>query len=559
MMVPAFLRGLADAASQLRSVVEPSRRRRHQALAADFSAVAPAWRQIAEGLPNSGAAGEAWILSSISGPWAYKLELVLAMAFRADGYTPRVVAFDHDPWRRQYHSLAGIDRTDDFRLFLRCDDVPADVVDAFRRQPTASTLLALQDRRVDVGRIALSNYLYRHKFSRLDLTQPETRAEMETELVRVQRNVRAAERLLAVRRPKIAVIIEKGLSPSAELFGAAVAAGVPVFQITNAQHADDFMLKRFAYDDRHRHPFSLADDTWQSVLRMPWSAEREKEILDEFERDYREGRWFNRKFLHTGKSIKSAADVRRQLDLDPSKKTVVVFSHVLWDATFFYGKGLFEDYESWLVETVKAAVNNPRVNWVIKLHPDLVWKLKYEKARGKLRDLLVIEAASGALPPHVKLVLPETDIDTYSFFEITDVCVTVRGTIGIEMACRGVPVLTGGTGRYSGLGFTVDSDSPQAYLDRLANIEALAPMSLEERERARRYAYAVFRLRPWQMRSFEMLRRPLGETGHPLDMDVRPAPSMSSATNFFDAADIRELRLWVSGGRVDHLKALPNP
>jgi len=135
----------------------------------------------------------------------------------------------------------------------------------------------------------------------------------------------------------------------------------------------------------------------------------------------------------------------------------------------------------------------------------------------------------------------------------------VRGTIGIEMACRGVPVLTGGTGRYSGLGFTVDSDSPQAYLDRLANIEALAPMSLEERERARRYAYAVFRLRPWQMRSFEMLRRPLGETGHPLDMDVRPAPSMSSATNFFDAADIRELRLWVSGGRVDHLKALPNP
>ena len=42
------------------------------------------------------------------------------------------------------------------------------------------------------------------------------------------------------------------------------------------------------------------------------------------------------------------------------------------------------------------------------------------------------------------------------FFQNIDFALTVRGTVGCELACYGVPVITAGTGRYSHQGFTVD-------------------------------------------------------------------------------------------------------
>ena len=109
---------------------------------------------------------------------------------------------------------------------------------------------------------------------------------------------------------------------------------------------------------------------------MDWSSNQDRELMRDLAESYKSGTWFNRKFLHDGKRIKTASEVRDQLGLDPSKKTAVIFSHVLWDATFFYGEGLFDDYETCLLQTVRAACGNKRLNWVIKLHPDLVWKLK---------------------------------------------------------------------------------------------------------------------------------------------------------------------------------------
>ncbi|MGH7478313.1 MAG: hypothetical protein ACREJ8_01835, partial [Candidatus Methylomirabilales bacterium] len=251
--------------------------------------------------------------------------------------------------------------------------------------------------------------------------------------------------------------------------------------------------------------------------------------------------------------IKSAEEVRKQLGLDPVKKTAVIFSHVLWDATFFYGRGLFDDYETWLLETVNVACANPRVNWVIKLHPDLVWKLKYEGYTGELRDIIAVRSAVGRLPDHVKLVPPDTDINTFSFFEITDCCVTVRGTIGIEMACYGVPVITAGTGRYAGMGFTIDSSSAQQYRERLARIEESPPMSREQRELARRFAYALFKLRPWSMRSFEWIKMPMEKTTHPLGDDL--VPHVEDYSQFAQAEDMRRFADWVASDETDYLES----
>lgn len=508
-------------------------------------------RDAPQGDPNR----KAWLISSMHTPWGLKLEGVISLAVRLAGYRPVAVYPQQDAWTTRYHSLFKIEDSLNLGLFREAKNgQPGRLVSDFiESKPTVSDLLSFQFHNVDIGRITLSNVLNRRKFARFDIGNPETLQEIGVGLDHSCANVLAAEKMFDASPPSMGILLEKGLSPVAEIFGVCIARGVPVIQYVGSQNTNDYVLKRFTYTNRHQHPFSLDTSTWARVAKSTWSCEKEAELMREFEAAYVDGRWFNRKFLHQDKEIKGPEEVRRQLKLDPRRKTAVVFSHVLWDATFFYGEGLFENYEQWLLETVKAACRNPDLNWVIKLHPDLVWKLKYEGYTGELRDVLVIRSAVGDLPDYVKLVAPNTDINSYSFFKITDYCITVRGTIGIEMACHGVPVLTAGTGRYSGLGFTIDSNSRQEYLDRLAGLHKLPAPSAAETELARRFAYALFKERPWPMRSFEMVKKAIQDTGHPLDHNL--IPRVRTFNELESAEDMRALAQWIASGAVDYHRA----
>lgn len=486
---------------------------------------------------------------------SYKLEGILGLIWRLNGFYPRVLEFNYDFWMRKYFRQLGIQDFVDFQKQLVSipmnSSLPPDLVEFRNSNPTIRDLLDYRFRGVDIGRIALSNVLYRNKFSKFDITSATTLDEVCGNLLQVQRNVMAAEKVLDQVSPSQVLLNEKGTSPCAELVGVCFYRHIPVVQYVGSQNLNELVFKRFGLDNCHQHPFSLDQSTWEGVKKMPWSLELENDILNNLEEGYRLGTWFNRKFLLQGKKIKSADDVRSQLGLDPSKKTAVIFSHVLWDATFFYGKNLFEDYETWLMETVRAAALNPSVNWVIKLHPDLVWKMKYESYTGELRDVIAMRAAVGKLPEHIKLVMPDTDISTFTFFEITDYCLTVRGTIGIEMACHGIPVLTAGTGRYSHLGFTNDFDLPEDYFDCLLHIQDIPPMDAHQVELARRYAYALFKLRPWTMESFKITRMPQAHTGHPLDHNL--SVLLRKFSDFQAPSDVRRLSDWINSDYVDYI------
>lgn len=489
-----------------------------------------------------------------------KLEGIFGLIWQLKGFYPRVLELNYDYWMQKYFRSFGVLDFINFQKYLASippvSALPPDLIDFKNSRPTIGDLLEYRFHGVDIGRITLSNILYRNKFSKFDISSDSTLNQICDDLLLVQRNVIAAEKVLDQVRPTQVLLNEKGTSPNAELVGVCFNRDISVVQYVGSQNLNELVFKRFGPDNRHQHPFSLDKSTWDDVKKMPWNPELDNEILDSLEVGYRLGTWFNRKFLLQGKQIKNSNEVRQQLGLDSSKKTAVVFSHVLWDATFFYGKNLFEDYETWLMETIRAAVKNSSVNWVIKLHPDLVWKMKYENYSGELRDVIAMRAAVGNLPEHIKLVMPDTDISTFSFFEITDYCLTVRGTIGIEMACHGVPVLTAGTGRYSGLGFTYDFDLSEDYLGCLAHIQDLPSMRPDQIELARRYAYALFKLRPWVMESFKITRLPQMETGHPLDHNLS-----IMIKDFFDLEaipDVAKLLDWINSDCVDYIQSNPD-
>jgi hypothetical protein len=245
----------------------------------------------------------------------------------------------------------------------------------------------------------------------------------------------------------------------------------------------------------------------------------EDELEDDFARRYG-GSWTLASQFQPDTAPHSADEIVKDLSLDPERRTAVVFTHVLWDATLFFGVDLFANYADWLVRTVESAIQNPSINWIVKAHPANVFRGRHGDVSGGSREVSLLQDNFGQLPDHVRLLLPETRISTTSLYEFADYGLTVRGTAGIEMACFGKRVFTAGTGTYDGLGFTTDSSSAGEYLERLASIETYGPPEEEATLLARRYAHALFCLRPWTLQSFVPTFDFPEHGWHPLDRNL---------------------------------------
>jgi len=500
-----------------------------------------------------GSAGETALIVSLSDfVYQLKLEGVLGKALQLAGC--RVVALTHDwnVWGERYLRTFGVDEFvhPEGRLDP-ADEVEVEraVADAFSGDLGVQSLRRFLFHGAHVGEQTLSTISRLFERGRISLGDPLVRTALEKTLRDSMRSVIAGERLLDDVDPDIVLFNEKNYTGFGSMYDLALAreANVIQFVMTGIHQRDALVLKRFTEETRRVHPMSLARETWERLRDLPWTEERERELSREFELRYGGGEMHPDAGLQAGKTIKSADEVREQLGLDPAKKTVVIFSHVLWDANMFFGEDLFEDQETWLVETVRAACANPRVNWLVKLHP----ANRYKTDASELNDEIAIREAFGELPPHVRLLRPETDINTYSLFSVADAGVTIRGTVGIELPVFGIPTLTAGTGRYSGFGFTLDSSSPDQYLDRLAHAEALAPLDEETVLLAKRHAYALFHLRPYRFTSYrshfmppDKLRHPLS---HNLELTVRTAAELERA------ADLRGVAEWALGSELDYV------
>ena len=256
---------------------------------------------------------------------------------------------------------------------------------------------------------------------------------------------------------------------------------------------------------------------------------------------YLSGEWYGKSAPSSTRTLQEAAEIRRALGLEVGKKTAVIFSHIFWDGTFFYGTDLFGSYEEWFVETMKVACANPHVNWIVKIHPANIVKNVRDGVGSEPSELTAIRSLGEPLPPHVRVVQPDSRMSTLSLYSVMDYCVTVRGTVGIEAASFGIPVLTAGTGRYDRLGFTIDSESRAQYLDRLAHIHKFLRF-----RRAARVGRAVC---PWGVHC-AALQSAHGDVGVSARCQGELADRVClPRAGRAGCADLRALADWIRSGR----------
>jgi hypothetical protein len=355
----------------------------------------------------------------------------------------------------------------------------------------------------------------------------------------------AAESIVQALAPRIALSVDPGYTPRGELFDICLAAGIDTITWNAAHKNNHLMLKRYSPANRDVHPASLSNETWRNMTSMDWTPADAALVRRELVDTYVSGEWYSEVGTQFHTSLREAGDVRRDLALDGSKKTAVIFPHIFWDGTFFWGTDLFGSYEEWFMETMTVACANRAVNWIVKVHPANQVKNVRDGVQAEASEMAAIRAIADTLPSHIRVIPPENRMNTLSLYGVMDYCVTVRGTVGIEAAAFGIPVLTAGTGRYDRLGFTVDSESKAQYLDRLAHIQELPPLSPVQRELAERFAYGLFLVRPLALRTVAL------EYQRDAKASLRTSLRMEAGDDLAAAPDLRALAEWIQSGRED--------
>jgi hypothetical protein len=501
------------------------------------------------------ARGTALIASLSYATYQLKLEGVFVKAFQRNGLEPVVLVPEDSELPRRYFELFGVERFTTLEEHLgpeREAEARREAEALLARVRTPADLKTLTFRGADVGREALSTVSrYLHEGG-VDLDDPRAQELLQRLLPAAVRTALAAETLLDELQPDLVLFNERNYADQGPLCDIALLRGLNVVQFVSGFEDDTMVFKRYTAETKAIHPRSLADESWERVKGLEWTPERDEELDREFARRYDKDATFLARWNQGWTRRVPRGEIERQLGLDPGRRTAVIFSHVLWDANMFFGRDLFADQEEWFVETVRAAAANDRVNWIVKLHPANVWKRRRDGVSGELDEHVAIREQIGALPAHVKLLEPDTEISTWSLFDVTDYGITIRGSVGFELPCFGKPALTAGTGFYSGRGFTVDSDTRGEYLARLARIDELEPPTAEQVELARKHAYALFKLRQTRFTSFRSVFKPVEEIDDPYEATIEI--TARSPDELARADDLRRLGDWaVDSGELDYL------
>jgi hypothetical protein len=501
-------------------------------------------------LPTGGVRGDgppkkALVISSADFPHFFAVELALVKALGIGGFSPVVLDLHGKSGLADYYGLAEVDDIRAWSSFSNAPDVDAAEAD-LEHAGNLRDLLSLEHAGTRAGRFAVATALRALRQGHVDLEVARDRMTLARCLAGARAAAEAAQRIIREVRPDLLLLLDSMYSPEGELVDACVNAGIDVAMYALAHRSGSLYFKRYTPSNRSEHPVSLSEATWQLVRDMPWTDAHRGAIHRELEGTYANGDWYSVCGTQFGTVLVPPVELRKRLGLDPAKRTAVIFPHISWDASMIWGEDLFDTYEEWLVETVRTACRCPQANWVIKIHPAHLGKNTVEGKLGEPAEAVALRRAIGELPTHVSVIPAGSDISTYSLFGVMDYCLTVRGTVGVEAARLGIPVLTAGTGRYDRRGFTIDSDSRDQFLERVARILEIPGLSSGQRDLADRFAYGLFLMRPLPLSSVSFrYDRAYGVQ----DRFLKTSVNVRNAEEWNTAPDLGALADWFARSR----------
>lgn len=268
----------------------------------------------------------------------------------------------------------------------------------------------------------------------------------------------------------------------------AVEAGVPVYVIGGGRallrvHRNPHTLDQAFYFVAPEHLGEVGKDTgWERVVEE-YLVRRTSSTQIHHPSSLPGARDLEGAFL--AKRVLSARDFSSQfIPLNRQQQPVVViFAHCFSDAPHHAGPLLFLDHYDALIQTLNAIRLNDSVNWFVKPHP----------SRNFYGEAGITEDAVSQADSSNVFLWPE-EVSTASALNWATGIITVNGTIGVEAACFGKPVLLGGNSAYGHLGFSKNPRTLGEYNAEIADAHNWQPLSEPQTILARKTIYLYHNL-----------------------------------------------------------------
>ena len=336
---------------------------------------------------------------------------------------------------------------------------------------------------IPMGSYAYSTYLFKHMTGTLKKVTPDIKKYLRESYL----NYIYIERLIAKYDPKFVVLTNNTYIECGTLFQTALNHGITAY-VAVWPASNKVSIKRY---DRNTNTKDLcvvnpSHEEWGYIINR-----NRKEWLDKgrgwMERRLRgEDKAFGGMDSAVGKPWITKKEVYNMLKIDANKKVALVCSHVMWDDPVIY-TSIYRDYYWWWLETVKIINNIEDVTWILKAHPGEMDTLGRRTHQTPIRSLDVISGIR--LKSNVIFLDSGLQYNNYSLMQVADALVTVRGTVGMEYATQGIPVITAGTGSYSCAGFDINCKTVEEYKNALQNVSKLDRLKQDKIDKALIFTY----------------------------------------------------------------------
>jgi hypothetical protein len=169
-----------------------------------------------------------------------------------------------------------------------------------------------------------------------------------------------------------------------------------------------------------------------------------------------------------------------RLGFTADRPVITVFNHAVSDA-LGTNRELFGSLADWFAETAAWAAGHPEAQWLFLEHPsqalyDSTGFFSALAKQYKKEDHLVFR--------------PSTALSKNALWSLTDLGVTVRGSVSNELPAYGIPVIQAGWSEWSSCGLSTVVDDREAYFKTLEQSidqirEGVDLVTPEQVERAR--------------------------------------------------------------------------
>ncbi len=398
----------------------------------------------------------------------------------------------------RYYKLVGIEIIYLDSLINNSEiSLPTALTDGLAKCTEFQDMRSLYIDSMPIGEIVMSTICRNRGVGRIDAFDPVVRLEASYWLEIVYKSYALIQQVIDKMSVTHSFHTEVFMQEYGGIYYGSLKKDVNVIRFTPTIRDDALIVQKLTSENSRLHHSSLDKSTWDQLKEKSFTSQMEFAMQENFRERYSE-KWHRAKRNYIPGSLTAASDVRNRLGIGSDKPLAVIFSHILYDTIYFFGTDLYEDYTTWLIETVRIAIKNTNVHWLVKLHPSNIWRGEVDTLlKGQTLEETLLMRHFGELPSHVTLLHPDVSIGPLALMKSADFGVTVRGTSGLEMAALGKTVVTCGTGRYEGNGFTIDPTTISQYESHLKSLHEVRRMNEDQMILAKKYAYGIFVLKPF--------------------------------------------------------------